>query len=139
MNHLGAKARLAELHDEVRTKMRAGTITNKRLDEIEHEAEQLNAVLATHKKATSMSDYASPYPSGDPADNPYAFPKTKMLGVGSAPRVAPLSPLQLDDAQIDMLWAAAKNQTPFRCEVGHKGLEHSGFMSDVRMKAPTAA
>jgi hypothetical protein len=40
MNHLAAKARLAELENEVRTKMHAGTITNKRLDEIEAESEQ---------------------------------------------------------------------------------------------------
>ena len=58
-----------------------------------------------------------------------------MLGVGSAPRVAPLSPLQLDDQQIDALWQAAKNRSPFRCEVGAKRLEHSGFLSDVRTKA----
>ena len=83
-----------------------------------------------------MAHDASPRDCGNPAEDAYvgAFPRTKMLGVGSAPRVAPLSPLQLDDQQIDALWQAAKNRSPFRCEVGAKGLEHSGFRPTFGLK-----
>jgi hypothetical protein len=103
--------------------------TSKHLQRLLDEGEELLAQSRTYQKALSMSDYASPNESGDPAGN-YAFPRVKMLGTGGAPRVAPLSPLQLDDQQMNALWQAARNKTPFRVEIGSKGLEHGLQLRD---------
>jgi Phage capsid family len=138
MNPYAARQRLQQLNDEVRARFKAGTITNSYMDAVEAESEQLDTVLRSHKAALGYSGSTDPYPYGGPADAPPgAFPRVKMLGVNNEQRVAPPTPLALDDSQIDALWMAAKNKTAFRVEIGSAGLEHQ-FGGQLRDKAVNA-
>lgn len=133
-SHIAAQAQ--RIYEE----LQQANISSMRVKEMSAQLDALEVQSRNYSKALSHGGSADPYPSGDPADGSgFAFPRMKkLLGVGDAPRVAPPSPLQLDDQQIDALWQAARNKTPFRAEIGQKGLEHSGFMGTVRDKTSLA-
>lgn len=114
----------AELLPLTQTKDLSDT-ASRRMKALTDEGIDLAAEKETYQKALTYAGSADPYPSGEPADAAnWGLPKLKTFGHPNAPRVAPQSPLQLDDQQTHALWQAARNKTPFRCEIGHKGLEH---------------
>ena len=141
VNKAADEARLGEISTELDRLLSNPNMSDKmaqHMNKLCDEGEALRIQLKNLRAARQWAGSADLVPYGDAADaaGAPAFPRTKMLGTGSAPRVAPLSPLQLDDHQIDALWQAARNKTPFRCEIGHKGLEHGdGFMGGIRTKA----
>jgi Phage capsid family len=96
----------------------------------------LEGQLALHKKATSMASYASPSEWGMAGTNPgddsgIAF---KGFGPGMENRIRPTSMYEIDKSQINALRQAARQGTPFKVQVGSKGIEH-GFMGGVRDKS----
>jgi Phage capsid family len=96
----------------------------------------LEGQLALHKKATSMASYASPSEWGMAGTNPgddsgIAF---KGFGPGMENRIRPTSMYEIDKSQINALQQAARQGTPFKVQVGSKGIEH-GFMGGVRDKS----
>ena len=114
-------------------------LSPQRVQQLSAELDQLETASRNYGKALNLAGAADPYPNGDPGDAAgWGLPKLKTFGAPNAPRVAPQSPLQLDAQQTHALWQAARNKTPYRVEIGSKGLEHGGFMGDVRMKTPLA-
>jgi HK97 family phage major capsid protein len=135
-----ARARLKELTNEVARKTLDNTLTNKRMDEIEAESEQLETQIKTYRKAVSMGDFASPYPSGDPADTPSGagIPTRKSFaGLGrSEPKWQPPSPLQASHTELKQLFDAANHRAGgFQVQLGTKAY---GEGSNIGMKTAGA-
>ena len=116
-----AKARLEELHQLVQKKRDNGTITNRFMDQVEAEADTLQAKLKTLEKVDSMSHMSDMYPSA---------PTTASKGA----RWNPPSPLHITDAQMKSLFSAARTRMPsYSVEIGTKGAGdwNMGFKSPL--------
>jgi hypothetical protein len=130
--------RLKALLDEVAQRHIAGTLTAKRMNEIERETETIETAARTRQKAVSMGDFASPNPYGGPDDsasggaNPLAF---TGFAPGMENRVRPTSLFEMDKTQAKALQQAAQQGTSFRVQIGQKGIEHGNFMGGIRSKA----
>ena len=70
MNSHAARARLDQLHDEVRARYQNNTITKSYMDAVEAEAEQLGVQIRTASKAASFASFASPGEYGMSNVNP---------------------------------------------------------------------
>jgi hypothetical protein len=130
-----AQMRLKELTDEVARRTLNGTITHKFMDQVEAESERLEVQIRNHKKAVGMSSYASPEEygvTGNPGDN--SGISFKGFGPNAENRIRPTSIYEMDKTQIAALKQAAQQGTPFRVQLGSKGIEH-GYFGGVRDKA----
>jgi HK97 family phage major capsid protein len=142
--HSAARARLEELTHEVARKTLDGTLTNKRMDQIEAESERLETQIRNHRKGASMASYASPA-EWDGSSNPGAFSDGttgggpdlafRGFGPGMENRIRPTSLYEMDRTQVKALQQAAQQGTGFKVQVGSKGIEHGNFMGGVRSKA----
>ena len=104
MNAHAARARLDQLHDEVRAKTANGTITHAYMDRVEAEAEELETQIRTHRKAVSMSSFSDSDQYRAPG-----MPTMKAVGgLGkSQPKWQPPSPLHADHTELKQLYDAA--------------------------------
>lgn len=111
------------------------------LRQITDEAWELDAQLDTHKKAASMSSYASPEEWGYANTNPdnggvpgYGTGvQWKSFGLPSgAPQVAPPT-LDISSEQVKSLFDAAKAGAPYKVQLGQKD-----FASSMRLKTAGA-
>lgn len=105
-----AKQRLEELHQLVQKKRDNGTITERFMDQVESEADTLQARLKTLEQVDSMSHMSDMYPSA---------PSTART---KGARWNPPSPLHATEAQLKSLFAAARTRMPsYSVEIGTKG------------------
>jgi hypothetical protein len=107
------------------------------MDQIERETEALETKERTRKSALGFAGAADPRPYGGPDDSAGGG-GPDMAFNGFAPgmqnRIRPTSMYELDRVQVKALQQAALQGTPFKVQVGRKGLEHGGF-SGIRDKA----
>jgi hypothetical protein len=138
MTDQAARARLTELTHEVARRTLDGTLTHKMMDAIEAESEQLETQIRTYRKGLSMASYASPSEWGlsdrNPGDNDTGI-AFKGFAPGMENRIRPTSVYQIDKAQINALKQAALQGTPFKVQIGSKGIEHGSFSGQLRDKA----
>jgi HK97 family phage major capsid protein len=137
-----ARARLKELTDEVARRTLDDTLTNKRMDEIAAESEQLETQIRTYKSALRYAGSASPsewgYGNTNPGDNDNALNgygsggPWKSFGLPSAPQVPPPS-LDVSSEHVKSLFDAAKASAPYRVQIGTKD-----FASSMRTKTAGA-
>ena len=102
-------------------------------DEEEHLRDQMNL----HRKAASMMSYASPAEWGREDTNPGddgASTVFKSFGPGGGNRIRPTSLYEMDSTQVKALQQAGRQGTPFKVQIGSKGIEH-GYMDGLRTKA----
>jgi Phage capsid family len=132
------EARLKEIAAELEPLVTRGKslsdADHRRVKALTDEGEKLLTQKLNHQKAVGMSSFASPEEygvTGNPGDNSgIAF---KGLP-GMENRIRPTSVYEMDRTQIAALKQASQQGTPFKVQVGSKGLEH-GFMGGVRTKA----
>jgi hypothetical protein len=132
-----AQARLDQLTREVAAKTLNGTVTNKFMDEVEAEAERLETVIKNHQAASQWAGSADPSEYGIDAnpgdyDHGIAF---KGFAPGMENRIRPTSMYSIDKAQINALKQASLQGTPFRVQLGQKGIEHGSWGGQIRQKA----
>ena len=133
-----AQHRLNELSDEVARRHLAGTITKSFMDQVEAEAEDLNTQIRTRQAGLKYAGAASPSEYGladtNPGDldNNIAF---KGFAPGMENRVRPTSMYEIDRTQIKALQQASLQGTPFKVQIGQKGIEHGSFTGQIRTKA----
>jgi HK97 family phage major capsid protein len=133
------EARLTEIGAELETLLtkskHLSDADTQRLEALNDEGRKLLMQKRNHQKAVGMSSYASPEEygvTGNPGDNSgIAF---KGFGPNAENRIQPGSVYQLDKTQIAALKQAAQQGTPFKVQVGSKGIEHGNF-SGIRDKA----
>jgi hypothetical protein len=128
--------RLDEIQVELRRALNNPHVKAGHIDRLVDEGLELDAQLDVYKKAKSMSSYAAPDEHGFGGTNPgdtadIAF---KGFGPNAENRIRPTSIYQIDKSQIATLKQAAQQGTPFRVQIGSKGIEH-GFFGGVRDKA----
>ena len=137
MTIYSAKQRLKELTDEVARRTLDGTVTHKFMDKVEAEAEKLDIEIKNHQSALKWAGSASPAEWGranmNPGDDDNGI-SFKGFGPGMENRIRPTSMYEMDKEQIAALKQAAQQGTPFKVQIGSKGLEH-GFMGGVRTKS----
>jgi hypothetical protein len=138
MNYHAAEARLKELTNEVARKTLDGSLTNSFMDAVEAETEKLEIQMRNYKSALKYASAASPSEHGLADANPGDFDDVgisfKGFGPGMENRIRPTSIYEMDQTQIAALKQAAQQGTPFKVQIGSKGIEH-GFMGGVRSKA----
>ena len=106
------------------------------INKLAYEQAELEDQLDVYKRATAMSSFASPAEHGfanrnpGDADNGFAF---KGFGPGVENRIRPTSMYEMDAQQIAALKQASQQGTPFKVQVGSKGIEHGHF--GIRDKA----
>jgi capsid protein len=109
-----------------------------RMNALVNEGQSLLSKKSTHQKAKGMSSYASPAEWGredcNPGDYDNGGISFKGFGPGMENRIRPTSMYEMDRTQISALKQAAQQGTPFKVQIGSKGIEH-GFMGGVRTKA----
>jgi Phage capsid family len=133
------EARLNEISAELQPLVTRGKslsdADHRRMKALTDEGEKLLTQKLNHKKAVSMSSYASPSEygvTGNPGDT--AGIVFKGFGPNAENRIQPGSVYQLDKTQIAALKQAAQQGTPFKVQVGSKGIEHGNF-GGIREKA----
>lgn len=135
MNKHAAEARLEELTREVARKSLDGTITVKRMDEVEAEAEKLRTVIRNQKAAAQWAGSADPSEfsiDANPGDYDGGF---AFKGFGVENQIRPVSVYSIDKAQINALKQASLQGTPFRVQLGQKGIEHGSWGGQIRTKS----
>jgi len=143
MHPTAARARLRELQAELRTKAHDGTLTHKRMDDIEAEGEQLEVVLKTYRAGTALASYAEPRPYGHGPDAPADVPRWQ-LPEGEGSRLAQRkwhapSPLDMSGEQVASLFAAGRNRMTYSTRVGDDGIHNKTLDGgDIHFKAPAA-
>lgn len=85
-----------------------------------------------------MANYASPsefgFTGANPADHDNGF---KGFAPGMVEnRIRPTSMYEIDATQIAALKQASLQGTPFKVQIGSKGIEHGNFDGHIRTKAP---
>ena len=133
-----AQHRLDELSDEVARKHLAGTITKQYMDRVEAEAEDLRTQIRTRKAAQRWAGSDSPAQFGLENSSPGDFdngPTFKGFAPNMQNRIQPTSMYSIDHAQIAALQQASLQGTPFKIQIGQKGIEHGSWGDQIRTKA----
>jgi Phage capsid family len=125
----------AELEPLVTRRKSLSDADHRRVKALTDEGEKLLTQKLNHQKAKSMSSFASPEEygvTGNPGDN--SGISFKGIGPNMENRIRPTSIYQMDKSQINALKQAAQQGTPFRVQIGSKGIEH-GHFGGIRDKA----
>lgn len=134
-----AQHRLDALTDEVAKRHLAGTTTKAFMDQVEAEAAELKTQIRTRQAGLQYAGAASPAEYGMADTNPGQYDDTiafKGFAPGMDNQIRPTSLYEIDKTQIKALQQAAQQRTPFKIQVGHKGIEHGSFMGgQIRTKA----
>jgi hypothetical protein len=128
--------RLDEIQVELKRALNNPHVKAGHINRLVDEGLELDAQLDVHKRATSMASYAAPdewgYAGANPGDTAgIAF---RGIGPGIENRIRPTSIYQMDKSQIAALKQAAQQGTPFKVQIGSKGIEH-GYLGGVRDKS----
>jgi HK97 family phage major capsid protein len=144
MTSHAAEARLKELTDEVARRTLDNTLTNKRINEIEAEAERLGIQVRNHKAALGLAGSADPYPTGNPTDGyapPAAFGVQRwQLPEGEGSNIAQLkhhapSPYDMTPEQLESLFLAGKSAQSFSTTIDDRGHRNKALFGGMRDKS----
>ncbi len=137
-----AESKLKELEAEIGAKSLSGQLTEEESDAALAEWDRLDTQVKSERRAKQFAGCASPAEHGrgdtNPGDLDAGTPfRGTMPGTGN--RIAPVSLYQIDGTQIKALRQAALQGTPFKVQIGQKGLEHGLLGGGLNSKAAVTA
>ena len=133
-----AQRRLDELTNEVARKTSTAPSPKPSWTASRLEAEELNTQIRTHKAAQHA---AAPPPQPNtacrtPTRRLRQRPHIQRLA-GLEDQIRPTSLYEMDREQITALKQAARQNTPLRVQIGHKGIEHGSWGDQIRARPPS--
>jgi hypothetical protein len=137
-----AEMKLQRLENEFGAKALRGECSEDEAGRYTQEWEALDTQIKTERRAKQFAGCASPAEHGrgdtNPGDLDGGTPfRGTMPGTGN--RIAPVSLYQIDQTQIKALRQAAIQGTPFKVQIGQKGLEHGLLGGGLNSKAAVTA